>query len=133
MTNKEYRIARERAEGAEEIYTFESEHFNGFCYFNSRYMSADDLKEMRQANKETKKELKAFALEGFVGRALIIPTETGYILRSYYTDVAEVRDGEFIRLWDGFSVTTLKHINIFRQFTGFDTMSKREWIETEVA
>lgn len=131
MTNKEYKALREQAEQAEELYTFENEHFNGFCYYNSRYMTPEDIKDMRTEYKKEKQERKAFALEGFGGRALVIPTEHGYILRSYYTDVCEVRNGEFIRRWEGYSNTTLKHINIFRAFAGFKMIGKREWIELE--
>ena len=129
MTNKQYKIAREEAESADELYTFEK--YNGWR--TTRHLDSDDLKEIRADYKNTKKELNAFSLEGFGGRALIIPTDSGYILKSYYTEVAEIRDGEFLKLWGGFSVTTLKHINIFRSFANMSTLSKREWIELEVA
>lgn len=131
MTNKEYKQAREIAESADELYTFE--HYNGYSWYPTRYMHSDDLKEMRKEYKELKKNRGAFTLDGFGNRALVIPTNNGYILQSYYTEVAEIRNtGEFIKLWDGFSVTTLKHINAFREFAGMDTISKREWIEMEV-
>lgn len=130
MTNKEYKQAREIAESADELYTFE--HYNGYSFRPTRHMQADDIKEMRQKYKELKNNRGAFTLDGFGNRALVIPTNNGYILQSYYTEVAEIRDGEFIKLWDGFSVTTLKHINAFREFAGMDTISKREWIEMEV-
>ena len=131
MTNKEYKQAREIAESADELYTFE--HYNGYSFYSTRYMQTEDLKEMRQEYKELKKNRGAFTLEGFGNRALVIPTNDGYILQSYYTEVAKIKNtGEFIKLWDGFSVTTLKHINAFREFAGMDTISKREWIEMEV-
>ena len=129
MNNKEYKEAREMAENASELDTFTT--YEGYFSRANRYMKPDDLKEMRTEYKELKANKKAFALDGFGGRALIIPTETGYILQSYYTEVAEIRNGDFLKLWDGFSVTTLKHINIFRQFLGMNTLSKREWIELE--
>lgn len=125
MTNKEYKALREQAENANELYTFES--YNG--WYTTRYMQPDDLKEMRAEYREIKKNNAAFALDDFGNRALIIPTNNGYILKSYYTEVAEIRDGKFIKLWGGYSATTLKHINAFRKHYGFLTISKREWIE----
>lgn len=130
MTHKEYKAAREMAESAEELYTFE--HWNGYSIYTSRYMQPEDLKDMRKEYKDIKEQKNAFALDGFGNRALIIPVEDGYILQSYYTKVAVIRNNEFYRLWDGFSVTTLKHINAFRSFAGFKPISKREWIEMEV-
>lgn len=128
MTNKEYQTAKEQHQEAGELYTFEK--YNGF--FPSRYMDGDDIKELRQANKEAKRA-GAFSLEGFNNRAVIIPTETGAILRSYYTNVCEIKDGEFLKLWEGFSVTTLKHINAFRKHFQLESLSKREWIELKTA
>lgn len=133
MTNKEYKALREQAEQAPEIYTFES--CNGFSIYPNRYMKNQDIKDLRQEYKAIKAGENAYSLEGFGGRALIIPDGNKLILRSYYTDVCRynLKTGEFIRLWEGFSVTTLKHINIFRRFLALNTLSKREWIELEVA
>ena len=98
-------------------------------------MTAEDQKDMRKAYKEEKQNNGAFALEGFNGRALIIPGDAGntLVLRSYYTDVCSYnpKTGEFYKLWEGYSNTTLKHINIFRSFVKLPQLSKREWIELE--
>jgi len=125
MTNKEYKNARDLAKNAGELFTFEK--YNG--WYVTRFMDANDAREMRKEYK-TEKKNGAFALDGFNNRALVIPTEHGYKLKSYYTDVAEIVDGAFVKTWDGYSVTTMKHINAFREHFGFDRMSKREWIET---
>ena len=125
MTNKEYKALREQAETANELYTFE--HYNG--YYCSTYMDGDDIKELRQEIKKDKKENAGIVLDDFNNRAVIIPTNNGFILKSYYTEVAEIRDGKFIKLWGGYSNTTLKHINAFCRHFGFNTFSKREWIE----
>ena len=127
MNNKEYKIARERAESAAELDTFVS--YYGIFNRANRYMKPDDIKELRAEYKTDKSERAAFVLDDFGGRAVIIPTDAGAILKSYYTDVAEIRNGEFIKKWAGYSNTTLKHINAFRNHFGFDTISKREWIE----
>lgn len=127
MTNKEYKAARTIAESVDELYTFES--WNGYSFYTNKYMDSNDLKEMRQEYKAIKADKKAFALEDFGGRALIIPVDGGYILQSYYTKVAIIRNGKFYKTWNGYSVTTLKHINAFRVWAGFKALSKREWIE----
>ena len=131
MTNKEYKLAREDAENAIELDTFEHYHENGFWGYYSRYMSADDLKTMRKEIKNDKKNHAGIVLDEFNNRAVIIPVDNGYILKSYYTNVAAFIDGKFIKLWGGFSVTTLKHINAFRRYLKLDYLSKREWIELE--
>lgn len=133
MTNKQYKEAREAAENASELYTFETFHPNYFGGYYSKYMQPDDIKELRQEYRQDKKENKAFSLDEFGSRAVIIPTESGAILKSYYTEVAEIRNGEFIKLWNGYSNTTLKHINAFRNYYGMRTISKREFIEMEGA
>lgn len=132
MTNKEYKALREQAEQAPEIYTFES--WNGISIYPNRYMSSQDIKDLRQEYKAIKAGEKAYSLEGFGGRALIIPDGNKLILKSYYTNVCEfdLKTEKFTKTWNGFSVTTLKHINIFRQFLALNTLSKREWIELEV-
>ena len=127
MTNKEYKAARAIAENADELFTFET--WNGYSMYTNKYMDSNDLKEMRQEYKEIKAEKKAFVLDNFGGRALIIPVENGYILQSYYTKVAIYRNGEFFKTWNGYSVTTLKHINAFRKWINLPALSKREWIE----
>ena len=129
MTNKEYKRARENAENAIELDTFEHYHENGFWGYYSRYMSADDLKTMRKEIKKDKNENAGIVLDDFNNRAVIIPTENGYILKSYYTNVCKIVNGKFIKLWGGYSNTTLKHINAFRAHYHFPMISKREWIE----
>lgn len=54
------------------------------------------------------------------------------ILTSYYTDVCAIVDGEARRLWDGYSATTMRHINKFLSLYGLDGLSKREWVSMEV-
>lgn len=133
MTNKEYRQARQAAETANELYTFE--HWNGICIYPNRYMTGDDIKELRDDLKAVK-TAGGYALNGMNGRAVIIPDGDVVVLRSYYTNVCSynIKTNEFKKLWGGFSVTTLKHINLFRRFLALETLSKREWIEltTEV-
>ena len=54
--------------------------------------------------------------------------EDGYIiLRSYNTDVIAIKDGQIIRLWWDYSVTTKNHINDFLYQHGYKTLNKKEW------
>ena len=82
-------------------------------------MSTEDIKDLRQEYKAIKAD-----------------NNGNLILQSYYTDVCRynLKSDKFTKTWNGFSVTTLKHINIFRRFLGLKAISKREWIElaTEV-
>ena len=60
-------------------------------------------------------DLPATRQKSFYGKARIIEDVNGEIfLRSYDTLVAYInKAGEFIRLWDGYSVTTMNHVNDF--------------------
>lgn len=128
MTNKEYKARRDEHENANELFTFEK--WNGVSFYPSRMMDSVELKEMRKDRKEEYKN-GGFALDGFGVRAVIIPIENGYILKSYNTEVAAIVGGSFFKLWNGYSVTTMKHINAFRYYFGFPGMNKREWIEMD--
>lgn len=131
LTNKQYKDARIDAENAPELFTFERFYSNGWSGYYSRYVSPESLKELRQEYKEIK-AAGGFELKGFGNRAVIIPTEHGFVLQSYYTEVCEVlSNGEFVKLWSGYSNTTLKHINAFRHYFGMVALSKRDWIELE--
>ena len=129
MTNKEYRTARERAEQAVELATYE--HWNGYSWRPSYYMTGDDLRAMRAERKRAEQTDGARTIDT---RSSIRPLDgvPGWVLTSYYTDVAAIIDGTFYRLWDGFSVTTLKHVNTFRAMYGMDALKKRDWIAAPI-
>jgi len=128
MTDRQYKEAREIAENNGALYQYEK--WNGSIY-PSRYLNSDDMRELRGDNR---KIAGAYTLDGFNGRAVLIPGTAGAVyLKSYNTTVAVFYDGldgcEMYKTWNGFSVTTLKHINIARSSFGLPAMSKREWIE----
>lgn len=59
--------------------------------------------------------------------------EVDGVLVSYETPVARVgKDGSFHRLWGGWTATTGRHINAFRQSHKMCKLSKSEWEEMEV-
>lgn len=49
--------------------------------------------------------------KSFYGKAWVIDNGKDIILKSYETDVCGIINGQFVRFWDGESVTTMRHIN----------------------
>lgn len=66
--------------------------------------------------------------KSFYNKAVVF-FENGYtFLKSYDTVVACVdTDSNFYRLWDGYSVTTMKHINDFIYQMNIDGGGKKWW------
>lgn len=108
---KEYKAKREQAE-----------RYGGF-------LSQNEVKALRADVRKRKHDKKHHALDGANSRATWYENENGEkVLRSYYTDVVAIKNGVVRKLWDGYSVTTMKHINLFLAQNGLATMSKYEWI-----
>ena len=76
-------------------------------------------------------ELKATLQKSYYKKANIYTDSNGNtVLRSYNTDVAMIdKNGNFLRLWNGWSVTTAKHVNDFRTQNGLPMLSKKEWLQ----
>ena len=69
--------------------------------------------------------------KSFYGKARVINPGLGYTsLVSYDTIVCslDLETRRFVRLWDGYSVTTMRHVNAFRQQYGLSTLSKSDWL-----
>lgn len=68
--------------------------------------------------------------KSFGGKAVVREYENGdKILFSYLTPVLkQTKDGKLIRLWDGYSATTGRHVEAFAGITGsyFKRMSVQE-------
>lgn len=58
-----------------------------------------------------------------------------FYLISYSTMVAKLNlnNGELVRLWDGYSQTTMRHINEWLQLHWLPTITKKQWMKMEVA
>lgn len=72
-------------------------------------------------------------LNGFYNKALIYQNKensNNYILISYNTIVAELKDNKYI-IYGYYSETTKRHINAFLQHFGINTLSKKEIIAIE--
>lgn len=72
--------------------------------------------------------------KSFYGKAHVIETQEGRYLQSYNTIVCFLSyGGTFTRLWEGYSATTMRHINSFMQFVGlFQYGGKKWWDSLEV-
>ena len=72
----------------------------------------------------------------FYGKAKVIEYEGGTkILESYKTKVVKLaKNGTIKRLWDGYSMTTLRHVNEFLAQNGINKkLTKKDWMEMEVS
>ncbi len=67
--------------------------------------------------------------KSFYGKAIVIENESGEkVLQSYETEVCKINnDGKFVRLWDGYSATTMRHVNSFLDFVGIEGGGKAWW------
>ena len=64
--------------------------------------------------------------KSFYGKAIAREYNGNAILTSYTTEVARIdKEGRFSRLWGGYSVTTMNHINAFRAMFGLPTMTNK--------
>lgn len=72
--------------------------------------------------------------KSFYGKAKIIEHDDGTrALQSYDTIVCQLTpDNSFIRLWGGYSATTMRHINSFLTYMGFNQYGgKSFWDQIE--
>lgn len=67
--------------------------------------------------------------KSFYGKAKVIEKDNGEkVLQSYDTEVCKITSsGEFVRMWDGYSSTTMRHVNSFLQFFGIVGGGKSWW------
>ena len=74
--------------------------------------------------------------KSFYGKAKVFEYEYDntirYDLMSYNITVCSYVNGEFIKLWNGYSATTARHIDSFRRVFNLSRMSKKEWLELPV-
>lgn len=131
---KIYKEKRKEHENASEL--FDYEHYNRYSFYPSYCMTPENIKDLRSEFKNDIKYRNAFKLSNCNDRAIVICIDNNdgtftYQLKSYTTIVAEIEHGRFKKIWEGYSNTTLKHINRFREWYGMNTISKYEWIMME--
>ena len=80
--------------------------------------------------------LKATFQKSYYGKAIVKDAlypkcARVYTLQSYETDVCQIIGShgptQFKRLWDGYSRTTMIHVNEFRWAHGMPALSKKQW------
>lgn len=73
-------------------------------------------------------ELCAYDAKSFYGKAKVIECEEGRYLQSYDTLICFLSyGGTFEKLWDGYSATTMRHINAFMRFIGCPSLGGKAW------
>lgn len=71
--------------------------------------------------------------KSFYGKATVIETENGIYLKSYDTYVAMITlENKVIRLWSGYSATTMRHVNSFLYHYNITGGGKAWWDNLEV-
>jgi hypothetical protein len=67
--------------------------------------------------------------KSFYGKAKVrIDADGSRTLISYTTPVCRINpDGKFVKLWSGYSATTMRHINAFCDTYGINGRGKRWW------
>ena len=67
--------------------------------------------------------------KSFYGKAAVLEKDNGEkVLQSYNTEVCKITsNGEFVRLWSGYSATTMRHVNSFLQLVGIAGGGKTWW------
>ena len=71
--------------------------------------------------------------KSFYGKALIIHRNGEIILQSYNTEVCKIiPGGAFVRMWGGYSATTMRHVNAFLDCFGIPGGGKAWWMQQPV-
>lgn len=70
--------------------------------------------------------------KSYYKKAIVKPVnDASFVLQSYKTDVCKLFwiDGNayFVKLWGGYSATSMKHINSFLSFFGFPQYGGKKW------
>lgn len=71
--------------------------------------------------------------KSFYKKAVLLDDEKGTrILQSYDAQVCKlISGGAFVKMWDGYSPTTMRHINGFRAHCRLPLMNKAQWDKLE--
>ena len=77
-------------------------------------------------------ELKATTQNSYYKKAYVLKDRENLYLQSYNTIVCGLVKGKFVRYWDGYSLTTINHVNDFRMQHGLNRLSKKDWNKINV-
>lgn len=70
--------------------------------------------------------------KSFYKKAIVETNGNKAILKSYDTIVCGIDKNGFHRYWNGYSVTTMKHINSFIDLYNIPGGGKKWWLNTEI-
>ena len=70
--------------------------------------------------------------KSFYGKAKVTDLGDLILLQSYKTTVCAIKDGRFIRIWNGYSATTMRHINEFIAQNDIPGGGKKWWDDLTV-
>lgn len=74
------------------------------------------------------------ARKTFYGKAVVTEFDNGDIeLTSFKTIVCRIHNKRIQKLWNGYSATTMRHINAFLKFYDMDGGGKTWWNNLELA
>lgn len=101
---------------------------------NNSYLNALSIKEKIIALQSGKfpvfYELSPVAdsRKSFYGKATVVEWNGEKVLVSYETPVCKIdAAGRFVRLWNGYSATTMRHVNSFNRLFGINQGGKAWW------
>lgn len=67
------------------------------------------------------------------GKARVVEHNGEKLLKSYDTIVCKLTaDGQFVKMWDGYSATTMRHVDSFRRLNGLNAIGKAGWDKLEL-
>lgn len=103
-------------------------YFDSISHYANGYLTETPKKQAVIMN--AKIDGRVCILPNSNNRAVTIDDGTTLFLQSYDTLILSIDTftGKVTKLWDGYSVTTLKHINEFLQGFGL-SFNKKSWLE----
>lgn len=103
---------------------------HGYYYlYNDLDESINKKEEEPETMHERRFELPCLdCRKSFYEKAHVIEKNGEKLLESYNTIVCKIdENGNFVRMWEGYSVTTMRHINSFLAFYGITKGGKAFW------
>lgn len=97
-------------------------------YIRNYYNLIGAKKKMEQIKIVKSWELKATSQKSFYKKAFVLEDSKGSLyLRSYDTIVCGIVNGIFKKFWNGYSKTTITHVNDFRKAHFLEKLYKKDW------
>lgn len=99
----------------------------------NKYYLLEGLENRKKVQKMKISELKATFQKSYYQKAFVLQDNDGNVyLQSYRTIVCGFVGGKLERYWDGYSRTTMNHLNDFMKFINMPQMNKKSWNDLKV-